>query len=64
MKDTISLFTHTETFNVYIIYIQVVLKRIHKCVPKARNMRILFNEQAVCKRGTRLDNGLLDINGQ
>ena len=33
MKEKISSFTHTEIFNVYIIYIQVVLKRIHKHVP-------------------------------
>ena len=32
-KDKISSFKLTGTFNTYIIYIQEVLTRIHKCVP-------------------------------
>ena len=60
-KDKISSFTQTEKFNRYIIHIQVVLKRIHKCVPAARNMHKLFYEQAVCRRGTKMEKAYLMI---
>ena len=43
------------------IYIQVLLKRIHKFVPMDK---ILFYEQAVCKRGTKIEKGLLKPNAQ
>ena len=29
------------------IYIQVVLKRIHECIPTDKNMQTCFNEEAV-----------------
>ena len=35
------------------ICLQVILKRMHKLVQTARNMHILFYEQAVCRRGTK-----------
>ena len=36
------------------ICIQAVLKeRIHKYIPTARTIHILFNEQAICRRGTK-----------
>ena len=35
-----SSFTHTEIFDMYIIYIQIVLKNKHKCFPISRNMHI------------------------
>ena len=59
-KDKINSFTHTETFDICIWFTQVILKRIHKRVPSARNMQILFNKQAVYERGSRTDNGIFD----
>ena len=50
------------------LYIQVVLKIIHKHVQTARNMHILFYEQAVYKRRTNMENVWLghdeESNGQ
>ena len=51
MKEKISSFIHTETFD---IYIQEVLKRMHKCYPTVRNMCILFYEQTVYGTGTQI----------
>ena len=58
-KDNISSLTQTETVNIHRIYIRVVLQRIHKRVLTARNMCILPNEQAVCRRSTRKRKDLL-----
>ena len=40
-------------FNLYITYIQVVLKRILKHILTARNIHILFDEQVVYGKGTK-----------
>ena len=42
----------------YIIYIRRVLGR-KNAQTTARNIHILFPEQAVCRRGTKIENGLL-----
>ena len=49
--DKISLSRYIETLNAYIIYIQEVLTRIEKHVPADK---ILFYEQAVYKRSTKM----------
>ena len=54
-KYKITSFTHTETFNRYIIYIQEILIRIHKHAP---------DEQAVYEKDTKMLKVLLDVNGQ
>ena len=57
MKGKTSSFTHAETFD---IYIQIVLKRIFKCVLKYRNMHILFYEQAEYERVIKMEKSFLD----
>ena len=39
---------------------QVVLKRIPQPISMDKNIHILFNEQAVCKRGTKMEYGWID----
>ena len=41
-------YVHLHKQKTFITYIPIVLKRIHKHIPKMRNMYILF--QAECKR--------------
>ena len=59
----ISSFIYTEIFNISIIYIQVGLKIIHKCIATGRSMYI-FYEQAVCIRGTKIEKSFLDNDGK
>ena len=33
---------------------------MHKCVPTARNIHILFHEPVVCRSGAKMKKGLLD----
>ena len=42
------------------VYIQAVLERLHRCVPKDK----IFYEIAVCKKGTKTEKGLLETDKQ
>ena len=59
-----SLFSHTKTFYIYKINILVELKIVYKQVPTDKNIHILLREQVVYKRGTKMEEDLLDNNGQ
>ena len=60
-KNKIRSFTHSETFNIYITYIQEVLKeKRYQSTSTPRNMHILFYEQAVCGNGTKVEKVLND----
>ena len=50
-----------RNINIYLIYIQVILKRIRKRSLTSGNMHILFNGQVVCTRGTKIRRGLLHV---
>ena len=49
-RDKISSFSHTETFNIYIMYIRAVMKRIHKGVPTGRICTYCFMNKQYVKR--------------
>ena len=51
-----------STFNIQIIHTNSIKKKsIQKYVPTARNMiHILFHEQEICERGTKMEKCLLD----
>ena len=38
----------------------VLKERKHECTPTDKNMYILFHEQAVCRRGPKMEKSLLD----
>ena len=47
---------------IYSIYIPVIVReRIYKYIPTGKNIHILFYEQAVYGRGTKMGKGLLDV---
>ena len=40
------------------------MKGVHQRILTGRNMHLLFYEQAVCRKGIKTENGLLDDCGQ
>ena len=61
MEKKINTSVDTRTFNLLYIYLyQWYLERIHTCAPTVQTIHILFHEQAVYRRGTKMAKSLLD----
>ena len=42
------------------MHTNIIIKQIHERVPTSRHIHILFQKQAACRRGTKMEKGLFD----